>query len=636
MPPHRPQPDPDRLLAELTSLRILDLAAGQEQLNNFRATAVGNDGLAFVEFLTRSSALTSYQADQVLSGNGPRLVCGAYLIAEPVGAGELGPTYRAIGRDDRKSYALEVLPLRNLWNVHLAKQQLRAIQGLPAHPTVVPIVTIDSASWCHYLAWPFVPGESLDRLVGRGGPVDLGQAVRTAADLADGLTILHKHNLYHGLIKPANVVIDPDRRARLLKLGVGTVLGENLAEDDSLLDTISSANSAIGMIDYTAPELIGDPTARTAAGDAYSLGGLLYFMLTGRSPFPDGLSVNKMVAVMQSMPVPVRDLRPDVPDPLADLIGRLLRKSPAERPADIGAVRDELLALARTAPKPSSSSLFVPPPVFQPQAMTLFPDTGMAFPQIPAERLRDSDALSWTPVTRSAAADAPAPDRAFDPPSYSPIPAPSVVRSDRPTPPPVVPVPPGPADWSPLRPQASDGAYRGAAPVERPSPARGQRLRLFGWRQLRRVWPRLPARDLVQISVFGPPAFAPGESTAVRVYLHQYDAFVSVLSLAHADRADDQFLAAGFASRLVVRGTDRAAVHLGIGGMRIADPVVEADWTGATWHITFPVTVPPTIRSELTPGVVTLGLGGIASGRAAFRSPTGPITGPNSGPAFGD
>ena len=615
MPPPRTQPDPDQLLAEMVALRLIGEEPGRDFLNTFRATVGRDEGIRFVEFLIQASVLTAYQGNQLLSGEGSRLACGSYQITTPMGPGELGPSYLAIGRGDRKSYVVEMLPLRNLWNVHLAKQHIRTIQTLPPHPALVPISTIDSTAWCHYLVWPYVTGESLDRIIGRTGPVDPDEAVRLAVQVVDGLAVLHNHSLYYGLLKPANIVIDPERRLRFLKLGVGTILGENLTESDSLLDTISSANSAVGMIDYTAPELVGEVSAQTAAGDAYSLGGLIYFMVTGLSPFPDGTAVEKMIALVQSKPMPVRERRPDVPGPLADLVDRLLCKSPEDRLVDLAVIRAELLASVPSSPERAPSpSLFVPPPVFQAEAMTILPDTGMTTPRIRPGRPGDSDAMSLSPVRKPSELTA---DNDYGPPSFQPILAAPSADSDRPVPPSTSSDPvPSRQDWSPLdKPRPNS-----AAPIDSQEPPRLLRLQFLGWRFLRSVGASRSHRDLVQLSVFGPASFAPGVPAAVQVYIHQQDAFVGVQSMARANLPDDDFLAAGYASRLLIRGKDNAAIHLGVGGVKIDTPLVETTWTGATWHTTFSLSVPSTIQTARTSAIVTLGLDGIAAGRVAFTT----------------
>src|SRR5205807_135368 len=129
------------------------------------------DASALAEFLVQRNILSRFQADRAKDGEARSLVMGPYLLAAPIGAGSMGTVYRAVGKADRQSYAVKVLPLRSLWNVRLARRQVRAFADLPPHPTVVPFVDVGTAGGKHYLVWPLVEGEPLEALVTRHGPL---------------------------------------------------------------------------------------------------------------------------------------------------------------------------------------------------------------------------------------------------------------------------------------------------------------------------------------------------------------------------------------------------------------------------------------------------------------------------------
>src|SRR5207248_5145789 len=124
-------------------------------------------------------------------------------------------------------------------------------------------------------------------------------------------------------------------------------------EGESLVDTMSTANSVSSGLDCASPESIMDPTNLTTIGDQYSLGCILYFCLTGRYPFPDGTAVEKMMAHQTKEPTPLRQLNPDVPEELAAVVDRLMQKAPESR---FGSVSDLIEALRRwSAPMPQAS-----------------------------------------------------------------------------------------------------------------------------------------------------------------------------------------------------------------------------------------------------------------------------------------
>src|SRR5262249_4502259 len=150
----------------------------------------------------------------------------------------------------------------------------------------------------------------------------------------------------------------------ILDFGIGCLLAET--EGESLVDTMSTANSVASGLDCASPESIMDPTNLTPAGDQYSLGCTLYFCLTGQYPFPDGSAAEKMMAHQMKEPTPIRELSPGVPAELALVISRLMQKSPQARfahTADVveafrpfaAALVENSKAAARSGPNPGAA-----------------------------------------------------------------------------------------------------------------------------------------------------------------------------------------------------------------------------------------------------------------------------------------
>ena len=136
----------------------------------------------------------------------------------------------------------------------------------------------------HYLVWPLIEGTTLEGLVQQMGKLPANLAALYGVQIAQGLTVSHQNNLFHGLVKPSNVMVGSDNQAHILDFGIGSLLVEN--EGESLVDTMSTANTLTSGLDCTSPESIMEPSNRTPAGDQPSLGCLLYYCLTGRVPFP--------------------------------------------------------------------------------------------------------------------------------------------------------------------------------------------------------------------------------------------------------------------------------------------------------------------------------------------------------------
>ena len=145
-------------------------------------------------------------------------------------------------------------------------------------------------------------------------------------------------------------MLGSDGQIRILDFGIGSLLAET--EGESLVDTMSTANSVSSGLDCASPESIMDPTNLTPAGDQYSLGCVLYFCLTGRYPFPDGSAVEKMMAHQFKEPDSLSELNASIPKPLVELVEKLMQKKPEDR---FSSTAEAIQALQAFAANPSAS-----------------------------------------------------------------------------------------------------------------------------------------------------------------------------------------------------------------------------------------------------------------------------------------
>jgi serine/threonine-protein kinase len=283
---------------------------------------------ALAEFLVGQAILSPFQAERILSGKTQGLVLGPYVLADSIGAGSMGQVYKASSKSDNQWYAVKVLPRRSMWNVRLARRQVRAFSQF-SQPAIVPFVDVGTSGGLHYLVWPFVNGETLETKVQRENKLKPDEVARLCLQLAQALNVCHQNGIFHGLIKPSNIMMGSDGQPKLLDFGIGSLLAEN--EGESLVDTMSTANTLTSGLDCSSPESIMEPTNRTPAGDQYSLGCVLYFALAGRYPFPEGTAVEKMMAHQFKQPTPLRELVGGVPEGLVNVIERLMQKTPEAR-----------------------------------------------------------------------------------------------------------------------------------------------------------------------------------------------------------------------------------------------------------------------------------------------------------------
>ena len=319
----------DWLVDELVAARLAERERLEPHLAEFTAESPYADADAFAKHLAREGIITKYQARRAIDGDSKKLLLGAYLLTDVIGSGSLGPVYRARGRADQHPYAVKVLPQR-AWNVRLARSQVKAFGELPAHDGIVPFIDVGTAHGLHYLVWPFAEGRSLENLIREHGPLSPGEVARIGVRIAEALKVALTRGLIHGLVKPSNVLVSADGQAKLLDFGIGALLAEN-PDDDVLVDTVSRAESLAHIIECAAPESIADSSQWHPAGDQYSLGCTLYFCLTGRVPFPEGSAVEKMMAHQAKEPMEIRELAPDVPEGLCEIVKKLMAKVPEER-----------------------------------------------------------------------------------------------------------------------------------------------------------------------------------------------------------------------------------------------------------------------------------------------------------------
>jgi len=451
----------------------LDQVVGEYIRRNPRA-----EPAALAEHLVAQNILTPFQAERILQGKTQGLVLGPYVLTESLGSGSMGQVYKAQSKTDNLWYAIKVLPRRSMWNVRLARRQVRAFTQF-THPAVVPFVDVGTAGGFHYLAWPLAEGDSLEVRVQREGKLSPAQSAQVAFEVAQGLTAAHQNGVFHGLIKPSNILIGRDGQAHILDFGIGSLLVENESQE-SLVDTMSTSNTLMSGLDCASPESIMEPTNRTPAGDQYSLGCTLYYCLTGRYPFPDGTAVEKMTAHQLKEPEPVRKIVHAIPEGLAAIVEKLMQKAPDNRFTSADEVADALFPYS-TGSVPRNMIPHVAP------AAPTRAQAKAAAVHSPAPS-RFGGATPMQPPTRPAAAPTPPPRQtapameAPPPPPPPPRPAPAIPTRGSiqasvpapPAPPPVAKAPAPPPPQAPARPPLSAKAKpvkvtaratRAAAPV---------------------------------------------------------------------------------------------------------------------------------------------------------------------------
>ncbi len=425
---------------DLRRSNLIDRGQLDQVIGEFLSKNPGAEPPALAQYLVGQGILTDFQSERLLQGKTQGFVLGPFTLMDALGTGSMGTVYKAQSKTDSGWYAVKVLPRRSMWNVRIARRKVRAFEQCK-HPSVVPFVDVGTSGGMHYLAWPLVEGETLDKVVERDGRLSAEQAAYYTLQTAEGLELCHKQALFHGLLKPSNLMVGADGQVRILDFGIGCLLAET--EGESLVDTMSTANSVNSGLDCASPESIMDPTNLTPVGDQYSLGCVLYYCLTGRYPFPDGTAVEKMMCHQHKQPRSIKELNPDVPDGLVEVVERLMKKSPAERYASCGELLEALRPLAGASAMPMRRSTMAMPRVRLarpeiPHASSAAPPVA---PSAPRELPRPRVAQPSPPRPAAPPVKLPRSEHGQKPAAATPPPAPLVeVAATQTTAPPAAPL----------------------------------------------------------------------------------------------------------------------------------------------------------------------------------------------------
>lgn len=298
--------------------------------------------------LVAAGFLTKFQADRLLAGKTDGFLLGPYVILEQVGRGAMGRVYKARHRTMNRSVAVKVVAAELTRTAAARKafqDEVRAAAQLN-HPNIVTAYDANELAERFYLVLEFVDGPNFATLVRERGPLPIAEACELGRQAAVGLEHAHSHKMIHRDLKPTNLLIarpsrtTPESLVKIADFGIAKLSPSQSPQPGA--DHLHS-------FDFGAPELTRNKAAVDHRADLYSLGAVLYFLLTGQPPFPGGSVNDKLRRHQSEQPVRVEALRPDVPPNLATLVHHLLAKHPAQRPDSATEVADRLTAVAAVA-----------------------------------------------------------------------------------------------------------------------------------------------------------------------------------------------------------------------------------------------------------------------------------------------
>lgn len=258
---------------------------------------------------------------------------GSFRVVERIGSGAVGVVYKAIQAGLEREVALKVLNPKAATPLAVASFKREAVAaGRLSHPNLVQVFDIGNDQGLHFYAMELVPGGTLEARLEAHGPLPWREALHFALDCAEALAFAQDHHLVHRDVKPENLMVTQDGRAKLADLGMAATRG------------MLEQESAGGTPHFMAPECVGGGSVDHRA-DLYSLGCTAYRLLTGRTPFSGETVKDILRAHRDQPPPPVREHAPGTPAEVEAYVARLMAKSVDQRPADAHAVAQELAAL---------------------------------------------------------------------------------------------------------------------------------------------------------------------------------------------------------------------------------------------------------------------------------------------------
>ncbi len=281
------------------------------------------------DVLIQQGLLTHFQAEKLVAGRWRGfLINDKYRLLERLGAGGMGAVYLCEHVLMGRKVALKILPVQQAEDpASLARfyREARAVARLD-HPNIVRAHDIDNDDKLHFLVLEFVDGCNLHDFVRRNGTLAPQRAANYIRQAALGLQHAHEAGLVHRDIKPGNLLVDRQGVVKLLDMG----LARFFHEDSPAFIKEYEVGYIIGTGDYIAPEQIVDSRVDIRA-DIYSLGGAMYYLLTGKSPFQEGTNAQKIIWHQVRHPKSLRTLRPDVPEELVRVFEKIVAKEPGRR-----------------------------------------------------------------------------------------------------------------------------------------------------------------------------------------------------------------------------------------------------------------------------------------------------------------
>jgi TolB-like protein/Flp pilus assembly protein TadD len=306
---------------ELLRRKVERLLASRKRVGSFIETSVAGIATRIIE---------KDQTDLLVGQT-----IGHYKIAERIGAGGMGEVYLATDVTAGRKAALKLLPARFTADAERLKrfrQEARAVVALN-HPNILTVYEIGEDHSIHYIASELIEGETLRQRLERGH-MQVNEAVDVAIQVASALAAAHQAGIVHRDIKPENIMLRPDGYVKVLDFGIAKLAEQEvpatMPKDEALLLVETNLGSILGTVRYMSPEQACGAQVDKST-DIWSLGVVLYEMVTGHAPFTGDTPREVMTSIFDKEPPPLTSYIRQTPAELQQIISKTLRKDRGQR-----------------------------------------------------------------------------------------------------------------------------------------------------------------------------------------------------------------------------------------------------------------------------------------------------------------
>jgi Tol biopolymer transport system component len=323
----------DRAPAE-RSVFVSDVCDGDEELRQEVESLMSSDGRSgtFLDAPAYEAAAEMIVDNK--SGLKKGRTIGPFEILSFISRGGMGEVYLAHDPRLSRKVALKILPetfTKNLDRLRRFEQEARAASALN-HPNIITVYEILKTDPTHVIATEFVEGETLRQRLAHA-KLTLPDSLHIAVQVADALAAAHKVGIIHRDIKPENIMLRPDGYVKVLDFGLAKLAAEspNIPMEEALTKQVRTGSGVvIGTAAYMSPEQArGKPV--DARSDIFSLGAVIYEMVTGHKPFEGETPSDILAAILKSEPAPLSEFVADLPPELGRITTKTLRKDREER-----------------------------------------------------------------------------------------------------------------------------------------------------------------------------------------------------------------------------------------------------------------------------------------------------------------